>query len=228
MWKRAFQHAIEVEKDEEKLLIIRNDDIGKSAEKSVPITYTSRKKIKLIQTDQNDNTDNRKLSSVKDNEEVESGGFCQPKRLAAFMSKILNNSEVANSIDETSLDSINKPTTDDVFRCYSSITIEFIAPLNEIDVTTVSSDLSKQLCRSWLKKEYLQIGQGCNNLSCGRKHIITEKNPERLYKDYSFKGLSSKQRSQILDKLRSNSNNETNTVNDSLNGTTTEETEKIS
>jgi len=63
----------------------------------------------------------------------------------------------------------------------------------------------RQMCRAWLKHTYLQIGNPCKDgEACLRKHGVTCK-PEHLYKDYSFKGLSAKQRKTIMDKLKAES-----------------------
>ena len=45
-----------------------------------------------------------------------------------------------------------------------------------------SSNLSKQLCRSWLKYRYLNLGQGCIDVNCERSHSIDEMHVGTLYK----------------------------------------------
>jgi hypothetical protein len=70
-------------------------------------------------------------------------------------------------------------------------------------------NLSRQICRSWFKNKYIGSGKPCTDVNCKRKHEIVEKNPERLYKDYAFKGLTGAQRKKIIqqisDQINSNS-----------------------
>jgi len=63
----------------------------------------------------------------------------------------------------------------------------------------------RQMCRAWLKHHYLKIGSSCKDGdACLRKHAVTCK-PELLYKDYSFKGLSPKQRKTIMEQIKAES-----------------------
>lgn len=59
--------------------------------------------------------------------------------------------------------------------------------------------MGKQVCRQWLKHHFLGSGEACDS-SCGRAHA-TPTNPNLLYKDYSFKGLSKDMRTRIMAKL---------------------------
>lgn len=59
--------------------------------------------------------------------------------------------------------------------------------------------MAKQVCRQWLKNHFLGSGEACDS-SCGRAHS-TPANPNLLYKDYSFKGLSKDMRTRIMAKL---------------------------
>jgi hypothetical protein len=59
---------------------------------------------------------------------------------------------------------------------------------------------AKQICRAWLKNHFLSLGQVCHG-ECGRLHEIVG-NPERLYKDFSFKGLNPKHQKLILNKVK--------------------------
>lgn len=64
----------------------------------------------------------------------------------------------------------------------------------------------RQMCRAWLKHHYLKIGSACKDGdACLRKHAVTCK-PELLYKDYSFKGLSPKQRKSIMEQIKAETN----------------------
>mmetsp|Transcript_21335 Transcript_21335/g.29348 ORF Transcript_21335/g.29348 Transcript_21335/m.29348 type:complete len:159 (+) Transcript_21335:59-535(+) len=58
-----------------------------------------------------------------------------------------------------------------------------------------------QICRRWLKYNFLNIGTCCDPNVCNRQHEIIGK-PERLYSDYSFKGLNSKQQKIILERVK--------------------------
>jgi hypothetical protein len=73
-------------------------------------------------------------------------------------------------------------------------------PVIEKEERNMVEVCGKQVCRSWLKYHFLKLGNPCPS-TCLRKHEITCK-PEHLYKDYSFKGLSPKQRKEILQQLK--------------------------
>jgi hypothetical protein len=84
--------------------------------------------------------------------------------------------------------------------------IEEAIPLNEPSPAGAGDNLSRQLCRQWLKYKYLSIGACCpdgvdGKGLCGRQHTIPS-NTGHLYSDYSFKGLSKLQRKSILDAIR--------------------------
>jgi hypothetical protein len=69
-----------------------------------------------------------------------------------------------------------------------------------------ADNLSRQLCRQWLKHKYLGSGSICLDVSegvgaCGRMHRVPA-NIGHLYSDYSFKGLSKVQRKSIMDAVR--------------------------
>ena len=57
-------------------------------------------------------------------------------------------------------------------------------------------NISKQLCRQWLKHEVLHLGSPCaEGDMCPRLHDLSfVKGPGQLFSDYSFKGLSKQQR----------------------------------
>ena len=115
--------------------------------------------------------------------EDENGGYSQPKKLAKFVSVVTaGKSETASG---------------------SALVLDQTEETNDVIVTqerNMADVCSKQICRSWLKHKFLKLGSPCPP-SCMRKHEITCR-PEHLYKDYSFKGLSAKQRKDILFQLK--------------------------
>lgn len=60
---------------------------------------------------------------------------------------------------------------------------------------------ARQICRTWLKHTYLQIGAPCVDEACLRLHEISCR-ADSLYKDFSFKGLPQKHRKRILERVR--------------------------
>lgn len=118
-------------------------------------------------------------------DEVE-GGYCQPLKLAKFVGEAALCQKAGHSFKPNEGGTANASTE----------TVD-IKP-EERNMVEVCG---KQICRSWLKYHYLKLGGPCPE-SCLRKHEITCK-PEHLYKDYSFKGLSAKQRKDILQQLKS-------------------------
>lgn len=65
-------------------------------------------------------------------------------------------------------------------------------------------NLSKQLCRHWLKHTYLDIGAPCVDPDCKRKHSIPE-NINSMYSDYAFKSLNPNHKKRILAMLKGGS-----------------------
>lgn len=61
-------------------------------------------------------------------------------------------------------------------------------------------NLALQICRAWLKRHYLGLGQECDGLKCGRSHKAPQ-NIGKMYTDYSFKGLSKENRAKIITKM---------------------------
>lgn len=122
------------------------------------------------------------IDANQEDDTEESSGFCQPVKLAMFVK-----------------DRISKGKETTVSGAFENATEE--APEQEIKERDMVEVCGRQICRTWLKFSYLDNGNPCpEGNACLRKHAITCK-PELLYKDYSFKGLSPKQRKRIMDKL---------------------------
>lgn len=113
--------------------------------------------------------------------EDEHGEFRQPVKLSQFVNSSAVKQDGNGSTSEQADDAPTEPVIEKEER-------------NMVEVC------GKQICRSWLKYHFLKLGSPCPS-TCLRKHEITCK-PEHLYKDYSFKGLSPKQRKEILQQLK--------------------------
>jgi len=126
---------------------------------------------------------------LKRTDEESEGGFSQP-RLLSIIAR-----EYCNHIADSKCDIMET-----VEEQSSAMAAAPEPP--ELSSTSDGSNLARQICRNWLKHHYLGLGKPCNDSSCKRKHEIIEKNPERLYKDYSFKGLTPKQRKVIINAVK--------------------------
>lgn len=136
------------------------------------------KKRKHVEIDitNGDNLEETELESDK----ISSSGYKQPALLASFVNKVaklgtIQTSEIVQIQEETAI-SPNEPTT-----------------VGEID--------SRQICRTWLKNHFLGLGTPCNKNPCPRQHEVVG-NPDRLYSDYSFKGLPPRHQKAILTALK--------------------------
>jgi hypothetical protein len=121
------------------------------------------------------------------------GGFRQPRKLSKFVKNL--HLKEGRENNEQSIETSPLP-------CESQV--EAIG-----DAPAVNHNVAKQICRTWLKHKYLGVGKPCLVTMCPRKHDIDFANPERLYSDYSFKGLSLVQRKKILKSLGSDCTNQT-------------------
>ena len=176
-WSSAFKRAVEVDQEGEKDFA----DMKKSS---------GKRKLDNSTTPTGDDSKN------SDDEQDESGGFCQPLKLSKFVNKVARKdgqekegTQTGDAVNETNKGPAQNNETDEP---HSEPYVE------ERDMTVVCG---RQLCRSWLKYTYLKLGGPCPD-TCLRKHEITCK-PELLYKDYAFKGLSAKQRKDIMQQLKS-------------------------
>lgn len=159
----------------------------------------------------------------------EDGGFKQPSKLSNFIKKRQrdSNTESEDILDVNSLkrkrdDSDNVDDSDAVTASSSTPTDSIqretkkkkrhgtniltdngdtTDSLSAIENTSERNSLAGQICRQWLKYQYLKVGTCCDLSKCQRKHVITGK-PESLYSDYSFKGLKAKQQKIILEAIR--------------------------
>ena len=124
--------------------------------------------------------DEAKVTEEDDAEE--NSGFCQPVKLAKFVKDQTSGSNQSSTNAATEDAAVEQPEEETKERDFAEV-------------------CARQICRTWLKFAYLDNGNPClDGTACLRKHAITCK-PEHLYKDYSFKGLSPKQRKRIMDKL---------------------------
>lgn len=141
-----------------------------------------RGKKRVIQDEQADvlKVSSDALVTGEDDDMEKNSGFCQPLKLAKFVK------------DQTQ-DGNNS-------TCIASGGASIEQPEEEEKERDMVEVCGRQICRTWLKFAYLDNGTPCKDANCLRKHAITCK-PEHLYKDYSFKGLSPKQRKRIMDKL---------------------------
>ena len=78
------------------------------------------------------------------------------------------------------------------------------------DTKNTGDGLTRQICRKWLKHTFLGLGTECSEGSgaCPRKHDLPT-NLNLLYKDYSFKGLTTQQRKKIISKAKEVGDHET-------------------
>jgi hypothetical protein len=77
----------------------------------------------------------------------------------------------------------------------------------EVNGTAKADNLSRQICRLWLKHTYLGLGKACPSDPCMRCHELPS-NAKLLYKDNSFKGLGKAHRKTILAKAGGGSGGE--------------------
>ena len=71
-------------------------------------------------------------------------------------------------------------------------------PDENLEAAQVVGNLSRQICRAWLKSHYLGLGQPCDGVSCGGRSHSGPAVIAHMYKDYSFKGLSKENRAKII------------------------------
>ena len=188
-WKRAFDRAKNTEaegakhfegflkklrKNDESLIFLEDKSSSIGTALSEPI---QREKFRPT------------YSGEVEKEILERGGFCQPTNLASFFKKGKSEEDAAM---------LNVPR-------WGNVEEMKIASLSETshDVNIDKGNgVQRQICRAWLKNTYLQLGSPCNNVSCDRRHLIESKSLGSLYKDYSFKGLTTVQRNTITNQVR--------------------------
>ncbi len=108
------------------------------------------------------------------------------RRLQAEQVDFKKESEFAARVDEA----IEPSSSQEI-----EISTEDIEPM-ELPCAQRAKNISKQLCRQWLKHEVLHLGSPCaEGDMCPRLHDLSfVKGPGQLFSDYSFKGLSKQQR----------------------------------
>eukprot|EP01036_Dinobryon_divergens_P031371 gene31371-40757_t len=138
-----------------------------------------------------------------DHRQQDQGAFSQPKQLADFVQTILNEMEEDDGTKDTPLQSLaQEDHVVPIAQVNSSISSNINSSSgNESNSNSNSGGSLQQICRRWLKHTYLGIGEPCVSAVCQRLHEVIGK-PERLYSDYSFKGLNSKQQKAILNQLK--------------------------
>ena len=121
-------------------------------------------------------------------EEGRNGAFCQPPLLAAFVAMLSGTTGAATSA-VTNFEKISAKIQ---------------------DTKNTGDGLTRQICRKWLKHTFLGLGTECSEGSgaCPRKHDLPT-NLNLLYKDYSFKGLTTQQRKKIISKAKEVGDHET-------------------
>lgn len=142
----------------------------------------------------------KQLDRGDDSGEDEIGAFKQPKRLAKFVNEVIN-SEKRTETDEAHIETgkeqpLDAPSHNEEKQPDSAEPDSSEKGDGEFVRLSLEERCAKQICRKWLKHEYLKTDQACDG-SCGRIHEVPD-NPQKLYKDYSFKGLPPKQQKRIL------------------------------
>lgn len=143
----------------------------------------------------------KQIDRGDDGGEDESGAFKQPKRLAKFVSEVIN-SENRSESDEVLAEAGKQQVSDggegskEVQQNQGGESEPQEKADGEFVRLSLEERCAKQICRKWLKHEYLKTDQACDG-TCGRIHEAPD-NPQKLYKDYSFKGLPPKQQKRIL------------------------------
>lgn len=191
-WKRAFCRAQDIEAEGEKYF----EGFFKKSKTVSAVTDPVDENIKIARK----GTDNNAVTKISDEStksmseltepgetedvDVERGGFCQPTGLASFFKDIFKK------------DSDKTGPADAV-----------VDPALDLDLPVVvvrENGMARQICRAWLKNNFLNLGEACKNPDCERRHVIDSCSVGTLYKDYSFKGLTAAQRNSIIAQVQSN------------------------
>lgn len=203
-WKRAFEDAKATEAEGAKSF----DGFFKKSKIEGIVSNIEDKTVPSID-DYNERSEFKPtFTKAVEKEDVERGGFCQPSGLAAFVkfhnkksnTDIQKNDEIAyeitvkNKLDQnldegTKLEELDQGLINDVH--------------NPDENEGKENGMARQMCRAWLKNTYLQLGQPCKNQKCERRHLIEGKSVGSLYKDFSFKGLTTAQRNSIINQVQS-------------------------
>ncbi len=136
--------------------------------------------------------------------------YTQPNSLATFVNSVVlqgqNISDSNEGFTQTNVD-VHKDSTSTVQTASDSDTNQGLQEDKTMKVeeeTKVYENskrgMSNQLCRTWLKHKYLNLGNACKG--CERMHSLPE-NLGHIWNDFSFKGLSAPQRASILKQAES-------------------------
>ena len=201
-WKSAFSHAIDTEAEGAKYFLGHFKKARIDDSNSTTSTRISGQRpdirlddgITVIET-ADSTVVNLIPAPSQDVDEDERGGFCQPAGLAIFFKNLKSCSR--NAPHEGSDAQINA-------ECQPSETLGG-NPITS-DIVETENGMGRQICRAWLKNHFLQLGQPCKNANCKRRHVIESRSVGSLYKDYSFKGLSTAQRNSIISQVQAASN----------------------
>ena len=188
-WGKAFRHARDTEAEGAQYFEGFFKKAKIVAEDSTPTIQNIVTSAEFMGSDDYVKGDIARGTSTEETDDTERGGFCQPAGLAKFFAStkcsghggILGNNDVSAQVMEQ-----------------ASAAVSDIA-----DSTERESSATRQICRAWLKNNFLQLGQPCKNASCERRHVIESRSIGSLYKDYSFKGLSAVQRASIISQVQS-------------------------
>ncbi len=180
VWAEAFRKARVVESEGDMMVqdFLENERMAKEA------------KLVRQRRDEDESgagADEGGSKKKRKSESRDEGGFHQPRALALFalaQKDVVGHDPKADAELQTLLEQKNvlkgrKKVVDD-------------------------ESLGRQICRKWLKKEYLGLGNGCNakKEGCKRAHSLPSKITE-IHGDYSFKGLPATHRKKILAMLES-------------------------
>lgn len=181
-WSLAFKRAVEVEEEGAKDFV---DIIAQHAQKKQRLVVMEKSSVELDKTEEDDKQLSGNGSDDVNDEDVSSSGQGLLPQLSKFVLETTQAKLPGANGDSDKVDVQGDLSENNVAQ--------------ERDMVEVCG---RQMCRAWLKHTYLNIGNPCKDgEACLRKHGVTCK-PEHLYKDYSFKGLSAKQRKTIMDKLK--------------------------
>ena len=190
-WKAAFTHARDTEAEGAQYFEGFFKKAKFVAEGSTPTIQNIVTSAEFVGTDDYVKGDIARGTSTEETDDTERGGFCQPAGLAKFFASTkcsVHGGFLGNNDDNGSAQVMEQ----------SSAAVSDIA-----DSTERESGATRQICRAWLKNNFLQLGQPCKNASCERRHVIESRSIGSLYKDYSFKGLSAVQRASIVSQVQS-------------------------
>lgn len=155
----------------------------------------------------NDDADKAENEKDNDDDNDEEGGFNQPHKLARFLRSVKqldNNTTVVQEKNDNHTINDNDNHQEQ--------------QQNDNNQEQQQNDnINRQICRIWLKHKYLGSSISCDEQVCKRKHKIdiNTDNLGRLYKDYSFKGLTQGQRQKIINQIKNENSNDNNNNNES-------------